>query len=131
MAEFLSTFVFILPGIMAYFWLQVFGLNPPVKHSAPELSGIAALLWLPISFVTLLALNTWGIVVTVNLLNVDQVWSIDELNAATSDIRYLMLFLIVSVFVSYVLCRLWSIWGNTFLQNRINSVRKRRRIAPL
>jgi hypothetical protein len=53
MEAFLSTFVFLLPGIIAYFWIQVFGLNHSIKHTAPELSGITALLWLPGSFTTL------------------------------------------------------------------------------
>ncbi|RFB13652.1 hypothetical protein DZB84_16975 [Bacillus sp. HNG] len=131
MAQFLSTFVFILPGIMAYFWLQVFGLNPSVKHTAPELSGIAALLWLPVSFITLLVLNTWGALITIDFLSVDKVWTVEALNTATSDIKYLVLFLIMSFIVSYFVCWTWSIWGNEFLRNRINFVRKTRGIAPL
>lgn len=128
---FLSTFVFILPGIMAYFWLQVFGLNPSVKHTSPELSGIAALLWLPVSFITLLVLNTWSAFIKIDFLSVDQVWTVEDLNKATSDIKYLVLFLCVSFIVSYFICWLWSLWGNEFLRNRINDVRKSRKIAPL
>lgn len=131
MAEFLSTFVFILPGIMAYFWLQVFGLNPTVKHTAPELSGIAALLWLPVSFITLLVLNTWGSLIKVEQISVQQVWTVDALSNATSDIKYLVLFLLVSFIMSYFICWIWSLWGSEFLRNRINSVRKTREIAPL
>lgn len=131
MSEFLSTFVFILPGIMAYFWLQVFGLNPSVKHSAPELSGIAALLWLPVSFITLLVLNIWGALISEGFFSVDQVWTIDELSKATIDIRYLVLFLFTSFIVSFFICWFWSLWGHEFLRGRINSVRKTRKIAPL
>lgn len=131
MADFLSTFVFILPGIMAYFWLQVFGLNPSVKHTAPELSGIAALLWLPVSFITLLVLNTWSAFIKIDFLSVDKVWTVETLNKATSDIKYLVLFLCVSFIVSYFVCWLWSLWGNKILINRINNVRKSRGIAPL
>ncbi|MFB6465395.1 hypothetical protein ACE38V_01120 [Cytobacillus sp. Hz8] len=131
MAEFLSTFIFILPGIMAYFWLQVFGLNPSVKHTAPELSGIAALLWLPVSFITLLIINTWGALISIKYLSVQQVWTVESLSKATSDIKYLFLFLVVSFIVSFFLCWVWSLWGNEFLRARINDVRNSRNIAPL
>lgn len=131
MGEFLSTFVFILPGIMAYFWLQVFGLNPSVKHTAPELSGIAALLWLPVSFITLLVLNTSGRLIKKDIFSVDQVWTVEDLNKATSDIKYLVLFLLASFIVSFFVCWFWSLWGHEFLRNRINYVRKTRKIAPL
>lgn len=131
MEQFLSTFVFILPGIMAYFWLQVFGMTPSVKHTAPELSGISALLWLPVSFITLLVLNTWGVLVKTGLLSVSQVWSVKSLNEATSDIKYLVLFLFVSFVVSFFVCWIWSFWGNVLLKKVINHVRKTRGVAAL
>lgn len=131
MAEFLSTFIFILPGVMAYFWLQVFGLTPSAKHSAPELSGIAALLWLPVSFTTLLILNVWGSIIKLKFLKVDIVWTVEELTTATADIKYLMLFLTVSFISSYFICWLWSLWGNEILRIGINIVRKKRKIASL
>lgn len=131
MTEFLSTFVFLLPGIMAYFWLQVFGVNPSVKHTPPEFTGIAALLWLPVSFVTLLVLNIWGIVINNKYFSVDIVWSLKALNDATSDIRYLVLFLLVSFFVSFFICWLWTLWGYELIRVMINKVRETRKIAPL
>ncbi|WP_350302596.1 hypothetical protein [Peribacillus frigoritolerans] len=131
MAEFLSTFVFILPGIMAYFWLQAFGLTPSVKHTAPELSGIAALLWLPVSFGTLLVLNVWGAIFENGPLSVKRVWTVENLNTATSDIQYLVLFLFLSFIVSFLICSFWSLWGNNILHWVINKVRKSRKIAPL
>lgn len=131
MGDFLSTFVFILPGIMAYFWLQAFGINPSTKHSAAEFTGIASLLWLPVSFITLLLLNVWGKLVKVNILSVETVWTLESLNHATTDIRYLLLFLCLSFIVSFVVCWFWSSWGNELLRNKINYVRKSRKIAPL
>jgi hypothetical protein len=131
MVEFLSTFVFILPGIMAYFWLQVFGLNPSVKHTAPELSGIAALLWLPVSFGSLLVLNAWGKVMNTVPFKVNIVWTVEDLNAATSDIRYLVLFLFVSFLVSFIISWLWSWIGSELIRKLINRVRESRGIAKL
>src|SRR5699024_10051305 len=100
-------------------------------HSAPELSGIAALLWLPVSFSTLLVLNTWGALIKVDFLSVQVVWTVDALSDATSDIRYLILFLLVSFIVSFFICWIWSKWGNDFIRGKINFVRKTRGIAHL
>jgi hypothetical protein len=132
MDTFLSTFVFILPGIMAYFWLQAFGLNPPVKHTSSEVSGIAALLWLPISFVVLLILNIWGKLLNpTSIFSVKTAWTVEEVNTATSDIKYLVLFLFVSFVMSFVICGLWSKWGYPYLHKLINWVRTNRNLAPL
>ncbi|SOC24083.1 hypothetical protein SAMN05880501_11689 [Ureibacillus xyleni] len=131
MAEFLSTFVFTLPGIMAYFWLQVFGLNPSVKHTASELSAIAALLWLPVSFGTLLVLNTWGVIVSKGPFSVKTAWTLDDVNLATSDIKYLFLFLMVSFLVSFIVSWFWSKIGNELIRALINKVRKSRGIAKM
>lgn len=131
MAEFLSTFVFILPGIMAYFWLQVFGLNPSVKHTASELSAIAALLWLPVSFGTLLVLNTWGVIVSKGPFSVKTAWTLDDVNSATSDIKYLFLFLMVSFLVSFIVSWFWSRIGNELTRALINKVRESRGIAKM
>jgi hypothetical protein len=130
MADFISTFVFILPGIMAYFWLQLFGLNPSVKHTATEISGIAALLWLPVSFATLLILNGWSLLNT-KIFSVQTVWTINELNSATAEIKYLILFLIVSFIVSFLLCWMWGLLGYKFVRFMINKIRKSRGIANL
>lgn len=131
MSQFMSTFIFILPGIMAYFWLQVFGINPSVKHTAPELSGLAALLWLPVSFTTLLVLNIWGYFINEGPFDVNVVWTLDELNIAISDINYSFLFLMLSFIVSFLLCWAWGKWGNDILRDIINKVRKSRDVAPL
>jgi len=131
MDAFLSTFVFILPGIMAYFWLQVFGIAPTVKHTAPELSGISALLWLPVSFISLQLLNLWSTLNQVSFLDVDKVRTVNDLNKATSDLNYIVLFLVMSSVVSFFICWIWSLWGNTLLLYSINKVRKSRGIAPL
>ncbi|UFJ40123.1 hypothetical protein LOK74_19105 [Brevibacillus humidisoli] len=132
MNYFLGTFVFLLPGLMAYFWLQVFGLTPPVKHTTSEVAGISALLWLPISFTSLCLLNLWSLMGEyVPLLAVKRVWTVDELMQATGDIRYLLLFVAVSAWVSFGLCVVWSTFLASRLEKLINKVRYRRGLADL
>lgn len=126
MDNFIATSIFILPGVMAYFWLQLFGMTPPVKHSAPEFTGIAALLWLPISFSTLLILNGWAYVHgdATEFFRVHAAWRMSEFKNVTSDLRYLFVFVIISAFTSFVLCALWVKWGDIVRQKAINTVRR-------
>ncbi|MEF7566010.1 hypothetical protein V4V35_23755 [Bacillus infantis] len=132
MENFLSTFVFILPGIMTYFWLQAFGLNSPIKHTAPEVSGIAALLWIPITFLSLTILNLYSTKGPQNsLFSVDTAWTVKDFVSATADIKYLALFLTLSAIVSFFFSWFWATTGNVWLQAGINFVRKRRKVAPL
>jgi len=131
MGDFLSTFVFILPGIMAYFWLQVFGMTPSTKHIAPEIYGVAALFWLPISFLSLLALNCWGYFFGHGWYDVSIVKTVEEFNIATSNFDYLLVFLLVSFLVSFVICFIWSAWGAKLIGVLIDLVRSFNNLAPL
>ena len=58
--SFIGTIVFLLPGFLMYFWIQSFGINPVVKHSATEMGAISALLWLPVSLLTIIIYNWIG-----------------------------------------------------------------------
>ncbi|AQZ47419.1 hypothetical protein B5S25_13365 [Paenibacillus larvae subsp. pulvifaciens] len=57
MENFISTLVFILPGFLMYFWIQSFGINPVMKHNPGEMGAISALLWFPVSLLTVLTYN--------------------------------------------------------------------------
>lgn len=131
MGDFLSTFVFILPGIMAYFWLQVFGATPSTKHIAPEIYGVAALFWLPISFLTLLILNFWGKYIGKGSFSVSIVKTVEEFNAATSEFNYLLVFLLISFVVSFLISGFWILIGVKFIGGCINLIRSSNNLAPL
>lgn len=134
MDSFISTFVIILPGIMAYFWLQLFGINPPVKHTSPEMTGIAALLWLPISGATLFVLNVLSILIEdsqICVVHIPRAWEINEIKIATGDFRYLLLFMATSAIISFVFCSWWARKGHPWMHRKINEVRKSRGMAPL
>lgn len=126
MENFISTFIFILPGVMTYFWLQVFGLVPSTKHTSPEFYGIVALFWLPISFSTLFLLNLWGKLFG----NVDIILTVKNLNDATNDLNYLMLFLCTSLTISYLFSVFWSTHGIKVFNNLINFTRSARKVSP-
>lgn len=129
MDSLLGTIVFLLPGFMAYFWLQSFGITPVTKHSPAEFTTISALLWLPVAFVTLLFYNS-VIWISSYVVHGKPIWSASDLKEVSGNFVFLIAFLILSVLTSYLLSRLWVKYGQDFLLNLINKIRVARKIAP-
>ena len=139
MDNFIGTLVFLLPGVLAYFWLQAFGINPVTKHSTTEFTAVAGILWLPVSFVTLIMYNlgiiiidgairvtpTWAIKITQ-----ETIWTMQDLKDASTSLTFLVVFLSLSSMASFLLCFMWAKWGFGIYQDIVNSVRKKRGIAP-
>lgn len=131
MDSFLGTLVFLLPGLMLYFWLQSFGINPVVKHTPAEFTGVAALLWYPVSITSLgcfnLLLNK-GIIHNLS----KPIYKISDLMGASKDFSFLAIYLGISLVISLIFSILWAKWGHSYLYLfLINAVRKWRGIAPL
>lgn len=141
MDNFLGTIVFLLPGVMAYFWLQAFGINPVSKHSPTEFTAVAGLLWLPVSFVTLILYNLGNRIIyyitqvkqlgiSFSIIQVKPIWTMQDLRDASSSLTFLVVFLLLSAIVSYILGFLWAKWGFKLQQKMVNLVRVKRGAAP-
>jgi hypothetical protein len=130
MDSFLGTLVFILPGLMLYFWLQSFGINPVVKHNPAEFTAVSALLWFPVSLTALLIFNT--LVKLSSLLNnLGPIWNTTELKEASGNFAFLAVFLGSSLIISFLFAVIWAKWIHQQIFMRlINSVRKWRGVAP-
>ncbi|WP_259331024.1 hypothetical protein [Bacillus sonorensis] len=48
MENFVAILIFTLPGLLSYFWIQLFGLHPASKHINFEIAAISAILWFPV-----------------------------------------------------------------------------------
>lgn len=131
MDSFLGTLVFILPGLMLYFWLQSFGINPVVKHNPAEFTAVAALLWFPVSLSALLVFNVW-VKLSSLLSDLKPIWDIAQLKEASGNFAFLIFFLGSSLIISFLFGIIWAKWFHQQIFMRlINSVRKWRGIAPL
>lgn len=126
--NFLSTLVFLLPGVLAYFWLQAFGVNPVAKHSPTEFTAVAALFWLPVSFITLVLYN---LIVKIShyVSEANEIWTIQDLRNASVSFTFLIAFLLLSIMVSFLVSFIWASWGFKLQQGIINWVRVRRGVA--
>ncbi|WP_024985288.1 DUF6338 family protein [Brevibacillus borstelensis] len=129
MENLIGTIIFLLPGFLAYFWLQSFGITPVTKHTPAEFTTISALLWLPVSFFTLLLYNV-AIWLSVKLVQLEPIWTVADLNKVSGSFVFLIMFLLLSALVSFILCLGWIKFGHKRLQNLINRIRISRGIAP-
>lgn len=116
MESFLSTLVFILPGFMMYFWVQMMGVNPVVKHTVPEFGAMAALGWIPVVAFTLAIINLYRKVA---------VTTISDLYGAAESLSFLLEFTIISVLTSFTLSFFYVKFiypAQQFLVNKIRSL---------
>jgi hypothetical protein len=132
MDNFLGTVVFLLPGVLCYFWLQAFGINPVVKHTPAEFTAVAALLWFPVSFVTLLLFNCAirAIELSAYTTPAEQIWTVNDLSNASGNFGFLASFLAFSILISFCVSVIWAKWGYKGLSSIINKIRKWRGTAP-
>lgn len=130
MESFIGTIIFVLPGFLLYFWIQTFGVNPVIKHTPIEFTTIAALLWIPVSVVTLLLHNL--LFYALDWANrINQVWSIDDMVKAAQKPEFLLWFLVLSILVSFVFGVVWAMYGMHKLRKLINYVRTKKGLADL
>ncbi|MGG3210596.1 hypothetical protein ABEO92_10845 [Geobacillus stearothermophilus] len=132
MDNFIGTLIFILPGLMLYFWIQSFGINPTVKHNPAEFTAISALLWFPVSLVSLLVFN--GLVKLFSWpKDAHPIWNIDQLKEMSGSLVFLCIFLSSSLIISFLFAAVWAKWihQQLFMPYLINSIRKWRGLAPL
>lgn len=139
MDHFISIIIFSIPGLLAYFWIQSFGLNPTVKHSVTELVAIAALFWAPTVFATIVVFDFLYYITDFVIKIIGWNWSGLGLNLITtvSDIQneanhllFILYFIISSVIFSYYVAKVWSINFEKVLRT-INKVRRNKGIPIL
>lgn len=128
MEQFISIIIFSLPGLLAYFWLQLFGLNPTVKHTPTEMVGLVALLWVPITGLTL---ATYNLIVFLFLSSEIYITSLNEISALSMKLSFLLFYVVFSVFYSFVVSYAWGRYFNTVVLKLVNKVRVQRKVSVL
>jgi hypothetical protein len=140
MDQLISLIIFSLPGLITYFWLQLFGINPVVKHTPTEMVGLTALLWAPTTFFTVIIydllfllisfiLNLWKI--DLSFLNLTVVVNLGDLNDLSNNLIFLFYYLILSAVFSFFTALIWAKYLYREVLNIINKVRINRKIIKL
>lgn len=104
--DFIMTIAFILPGLLAYFWLRMFGVNPPTQPSGVEILAISALLWVPT--VTLFILGFNAFVYITGSSKYSYIATLDDIKIMSNDLLFLLCFYIVNIFTSFLVALIWS-----------------------
>jgi hypothetical protein len=129
MEQFIATLIFTLPGLMCYFWFQWFGINPSQKHNTFEMLGISALLWIPVSVLTLITYNIIVLLSRIDYVDLQYIRNVDDLQSLIQTFGFILFFIIASVFFSYLLARIWSRKIHGKLIDHINKIRVKNGIS--
>ncbi|PEJ69445.1 hypothetical protein [Bacillus wiedmannii] len=128
MEQFISIIIFSLPGLLAYFWLQLFGLNPTVKHTPTEMVGLSALLWVPITGLTIISYNVFVYIFNIPVMNIT---SVEDIRILSNQLLFLLFFVILSAIFSFLTAYVWGRNLYKLVLNLVNKVRVRRKTSML
>jgi len=142
MENFISLLVFTLPGLLTYFWIQLFGLTPTVKHQSTEMLAISALLWIPVMvtvlfFYQLLAyassLDMFYLGVDIPILKKDwtMINKLSDIVTLPDNVWFLLYFVASSIIVSFYVAKFICKKGYKKLLHKVNQIRKENGLAPL
>ncbi|USL15777.1 hypothetical protein [Bacillus thuringiensis] len=134
MDSFLALLIFTFPGLITYFWIQLFGVTPTVRYQGTEILAISAILWIPVNIVVLIIYNISIFLIKTDLysiLNLVSVYDMKSLNAISGNFYFLLYYVAASTVISYIFAKVMS--GKLYDKalNKINAIRARNNKAPL
>ncbi|MCY8466861.1 hypothetical protein [Bacillus atrophaeus] len=133
MENFVAILIFTLPGILSYFWIQLFGLHPASRHINFEIAAISAILWFPVGMGVLGIYQLTAMIANANLIS-DRWLSIQTLSdvlTLSNNIGFLVYFVLFSVIFSFLFSWFVSKFGYKWMITLVNFVRKGSGTAPL
>ncbi|MEC0553797.1 hypothetical protein P8853_10045 [Bacillus haynesii] len=144
MDQFISTIIFIIPGLICYYWLQLFGITPNQKHNPFEMLGISVLLWIPVSALSLVSYNLIVLILNqiLELINgktlgiaekfkMTYIWNLTSLNSHLTSFAFIFIFCIFSLIYSFLVARGYSKIYFKLVLNTVNRIRQKRNLNDL
>ncbi|MDW4528097.1 hypothetical protein R3398_17155 [Rossellomorea marisflavi] len=156
MNQFITIVIFTLPGLLTYFWINLFGITPSVRKNNNEVTAISVLLWIPIVGMVFLIYNLsaylinlsstiiylilWAIgkkYLEVNYSiplfenEITYISSFEGLVNLSGEIWFVLFYVLLTIVISFILANTISRYAYEFILNKVNGVRKRNNIAPL
>lgn len=144
MGEFISTIIFTLPGLICYYWLQLFGITPNQKHNPFEMVGISALLWMPVSVLSIVAYNFLVLMynlfldwmeskVNISLIELrnEYISDLTSLNDHLTSFPFVITFLLFSLISSYWIARVYTKLFYKLILKNVNKIREKRDLNKL
>lgn|SRR5690625_483567 len=133
MEAFLSLIIFTFPGLVAFFWIQLFGVTPTVKYQGTEMLALCAILWIPINIMVLGVYNAFSLIY--NCISQQNelffIYDFETLNNLSSSFIFILYYVISSTLFSYLLARVITGQLYDHALDKINKIRKGNQRAPL
>jgi len=135
--------IFTIPGLLAFMWIQLFGVTPTNKQENTEVLAISALLWIPIVAIVLVVYQLLAWLshmenlhpsIDIPLLKFNWVLlssKVTDLTDLARNIWFLLYYVFSSVIISFYVAKLIAGKGYNPLLGKINKIRKANGIAPL
>ncbi|MBX9971142.1 hypothetical protein H7K06_26845 [Priestia aryabhattai] len=143
MKSLISVIIFTLPGLLAYFWINLFGLTPTTKRESSEVVAISALLWIPIVAIILFMYQIMALITHLSIAQppfdiifIKKDWTllsnkITDLNKLSENIWFLLFYIFSSIIISFLVAKFIMQKGYKFMLEQVNKVREENGIAPL
>lgn len=142
MQEIITLIIFTVPGILTYFWINLFGVTPSTKKSNNEVVVISILLWIPIICIVLVTYNLLALASRWKVLHLSydipilkKEWryvdNLGDLITLSGNIWFILFYTLLTVIVSFYLAKFISKYAFRKMMNQVNKVRKKNNIAPL
>ncbi|HDR3890317.1 TPA: hypothetical protein QCO65_004835 [Bacillus cereus] len=134
MENFLALLIFTFPGLITYFWIQLFGVTPTVRYQGTEILAISAILWIPVNIVVLTIYNITIFLVKTDLyskLNLSSIYDMASLNKMSGNFFFLLYYVVTSTIISYLFAKIVS--GKIYdkMLTKVNKIRVKNNKAPL
>lgn len=137
MNAFITLIIFTLPGLLTYFWINLFGVTPTEKRSNSEVTAISALLLIPVIGTVFLVYNMLALISrgNFNIPFIKGDWryigKIKDIVSLADSMWFIILYVILTIVVSYILALVISKYLFPLIIMQINKVRVKNNIAPL
>ncbi|GAA5416212.1 hypothetical protein Pryu01_01244 [Paraliobacillus ryukyuensis] len=142
MQEIIALIIFTVPGLITYFWINLFGITPSSKKNNGEMAVISILLWIPIICIILAIYNILAFASRWEALHpsfdipiLKKEWSyvdnLTDLMTLSGNIWFILFYTLLTVIVSFFLARFISKDLYKKLIDQVNKVRTNNKIASL
>ncbi|WP_270574344.1 hypothetical protein [Bacillus glycinifermentans] len=126
MENFVTILIFTLPGLLSYFWIQLFGLHPASKHINFEIAAISAILWFPVGMIVLSIYQLTAMIVNTN--SVSNPWlsvhTLSDVLELSNNLGFLVYFVLFSVIFSFLFSWFVSRFAYKWMISLVNVVRR-------
>ncbi|MDI3411674.1 hypothetical protein QKW52_21755 [Bacillus sonorensis] len=126
MENFVTILIFTLPGLLSYFWIQLFGLHPASKHINFEIAAISAILWFPVGMIVLSIYQLTAMIVNTN--SVSNPWlsvrTLSDVLELSNNLGFLVYFVLFGVIFSFLFSWFVSRFAYRWMIRLVNVVRR-------